>query len=158
MDIFTFWPRFSDRVARWQIFNTKNPDLGKFWRYLQWKLSVHFTAIWSILPPFGLFCGYLVFFPILVSCTKKNLAALFSDPLATQFRQKRQKTSLAVVKVSTLTVFIDLALDQTLVFQTFPVPNGIQIKCYYYITDRNMSQSKINFRKFNGRTRSLHIF
>jgi hypothetical protein len=39
---------------------------------------VYFMAIWSILWPFGLFCGYLlrVLFPILVCCTKKNLATL----------------------------------------------------------------------------------
>jgi hypothetical protein len=32
-------------------FQTKNPDLGKFWRVLQWKML-----------PFGLFYGYLVYF------------------------------------------------------------------------------------------------
>jgi hypothetical protein len=38
---------------------------------------VYFMAIWSILRPFGLFCGNLVcFFPFLVFYAKKNLATL----------------------------------------------------------------------------------
>jgi hypothetical protein len=49
-------------------FQTKNPDLGKFLRVLQWKMSVYymsivyFTATWYILRTFGIFCGYLVYF------------------------------------------------------------------------------------------------
>jgi hypothetical protein len=27
-------------------FQTKNPNLGKFWRVLQWKILVYFVAIW----------------------------------------------------------------------------------------------------------------
>jgi hypothetical protein len=46
-------------------------------------------AIWDILLPFGTFCVHLVhfvfiwyIFPVLVSCTKKNLATLvYSDLL-----------------------------------------------------------------------------
>jgi hypothetical protein len=34
-------------------FQTKNPSLGKFWRALEWKMLVYFTAIWHILGPFG---------------------------------------------------------------------------------------------------------
>jgi hypothetical protein len=47
---------------------TKNPNLGKFWRVLQWKGLVHFMAIWSNLLTFGIFvdiwyfCGLLVYF------------------------------------------------------------------------------------------------
>jgi hypothetical protein len=33
----------------------------------------YLTAIWYILWPFGTFCGH---FPVLVCCTKKNLATL----------------------------------------------------------------------------------
>jgi hypothetical protein len=43
-------------------FQAKNPSLGKFWRELQWKMLVYFMAIWSILQPFGIFCGHLVYF------------------------------------------------------------------------------------------------
>jgi hypothetical protein len=69
-------------------FKTKNPNSGKFWRVSQWKILVHFLAIWYILWPFCIFYAYLVyfmliwyilclfgiFFPVLVRCTKKNLA------------------------------------------------------------------------------------
>jgi hypothetical protein len=41
-------------------------------------------SIWDNLQPFGVFCGNLVYlmaiwyiFPVLVCCTKKNLATLF---------------------------------------------------------------------------------
>jgi hypothetical protein len=37
------------------FFQTKNPNLGKFWRYVQWKILVKFIAIWS-------FYGHLVYF------------------------------------------------------------------------------------------------
>jgi hypothetical protein len=44
---------------------------------------VYFVAIWYILWPFGIFCGHLVYFvaiwyifPVLVCCTKINLATL----------------------------------------------------------------------------------
>jgi hypothetical protein len=58
-------------------FQTKNPNLGKFWRALGWKIFMYFMAIWNILWRFGIFNDHLVhFFPVLVSCTKKNLATL----------------------------------------------------------------------------------
>jgi hypothetical protein len=52
-------------------FQTKNRNLGKFWRILQWKILVYFLAIWSIFRPFGIcilwpfgaFYGHLVYFP-----------------------------------------------------------------------------------------------
>jgi hypothetical protein len=50
-------------------FQTKNPNLGKFWRVLQWKILVYFITIRfilgpfaNILWPFGIFCGHLVYF------------------------------------------------------------------------------------------------
>jgi hypothetical protein len=62
---------------------TKNPNLGKFWRVLQWKMLVYFMDTRSILRSFVIFYGHLVYFvviwhifPVLVFCTKKNLAAL----------------------------------------------------------------------------------
>jgi hypothetical protein len=42
-------------------FQTKNPNLGKFWKVLQWKMMVfldhfvYFTAKWYILWSFGIF-------------------------------------------------------------------------------------------------------
>jgi hypothetical protein len=58
------------RDARWFIFKPKNPNLGKFWRALDWKMLIYFTAIWYIL------CSFGIFFPVLESCTKKTLATL----------------------------------------------------------------------------------
>jgi hypothetical protein len=48
-------------------FQTKNPNLGKFWRSLDWKnVDIfygnleYFTDIWYNLQPFGMVCGHLV--------------------------------------------------------------------------------------------------
>jgi hypothetical protein len=58
-------------------FQTKNTNLGKFWRALWWQILVHLMPIWYILWPFGIFCGHLVYFsPVLVCCSKKNPATL----------------------------------------------------------------------------------
>jgi hypothetical protein len=64
-------------------FQTKNPDLGTFWRILQKKRLVYSMAVWNILGSFGKFCGHLVIlwqfgiFPrVLVYCAKKNLTIL----------------------------------------------------------------------------------
>jgi hypothetical protein len=50
-------------------FHTKNPNLGKFWRALAWKMSEYFGAIWNIVHTLGTtiwtvvkYCGYLVLF------------------------------------------------------------------------------------------------
>jgi hypothetical protein len=40
-------------------FSNQKYLLGKFWRVLQWKMLVHFMAIWSISPLFG------IFFPVI---------------------------------------------------------------------------------------------
>jgi hypothetical protein len=64
-------------------FQTKNHYLGNFWRVLQWKMLVYFTAIWPILQQFRIFCDHLAYFmviwysfPVLVCSTDKNLATL----------------------------------------------------------------------------------
>jgi hypothetical protein len=43
-------------------FQTKNPNLGKFWRVLLWKIIPYFMTIWSILRPLEIFFGHLVYF------------------------------------------------------------------------------------------------
>jgi hypothetical protein len=43
-------------------FQTKNPNLGKFWRALGWKLFVYFMAPWNILLTFGIFNDHLAHF------------------------------------------------------------------------------------------------
>jgi hypothetical protein len=41
-------------------FQTKNPNLGKFWMALEWKMLVYFMTICNILRPFGIIYGRLV--------------------------------------------------------------------------------------------------
>jgi hypothetical protein len=41
-------------------FQTKNPNLGKFWSALEWKMLLYFMTIWNILRPFGIMGGRLV--------------------------------------------------------------------------------------------------
>jgi hypothetical protein len=39
-------------------FQTQNPNLGKFWRALDWKMLIYleyFTILWNILLSFGIF-------------------------------------------------------------------------------------------------------
>jgi hypothetical protein len=43
-------------------FQTKNPNLGKFWRALDWKMLISFVAIWNILQIFGIVYRYLGYF------------------------------------------------------------------------------------------------
>jgi hypothetical protein len=64
-------------------FQTKYPNLGKFWRALDWKILIYFMAIANIWLTFGIFYDHFLhflfiwyIFPILVSRAKKNLAAL----------------------------------------------------------------------------------
>jgi uncharacterized Tic20 family protein len=56
-------------------FKTKNRNLGKFWRALEWKILVYFMTIWNILLPFGIVYGHLelgIFFPPWYVWTKKK--------------------------------------------------------------------------------------
>jgi hypothetical protein len=46
-------------------FQTKNPNLGKFWRVLPWEILVYFMTIWSILQPLEIFYGHLVYFGVI---------------------------------------------------------------------------------------------
>jgi hypothetical protein len=43
-------------------FQTKNLNLGKFWRTLEWKMLKYFMAIWNILWTLGIFYDHLVHF------------------------------------------------------------------------------------------------
>jgi hypothetical protein len=88
-----FWSKLFVNEGSWLkkgcqmvYFLTKNPDLGKLSRGLQWMRLVYFIAIWSIIRTFGIiyghlfiFFGELVHFPVLVSINKWNLAALFFE-------------------------------------------------------------------------------
>jgi hypothetical protein len=43
-------------------FQTKNPNLCKFWRVLLWKILVYFMTIWTILGLLEIFLAHLVHF------------------------------------------------------------------------------------------------
>jgi hypothetical protein len=57
-----------DQGCQMVCFQSKNPNLGKFWRALNWKKLIYFVAIWNILLKFGMFysfgtiCVHLVHF------------------------------------------------------------------------------------------------
>jgi hypothetical protein len=58
-------------------FQTKNPNFGKIWRVLEWKMLLYFMTIWNILRPFGIIYGLLVQFVVIwYVWTEKNLATL----------------------------------------------------------------------------------
>jgi hypothetical protein len=61
-------------------FQTKNPDLGKNFGVLQWELLVYFTSIFWLFCLFSSYFAYflviLYIFPVLVCCSKNNLATL----------------------------------------------------------------------------------
>jgi hypothetical protein len=46
-------------------FQTKNRNFGTFLRALQWKMFVYFMDIGSILGPFDIFYGHLVYFVVI---------------------------------------------------------------------------------------------
>jgi phosphotransferase system glucose/maltose/N-acetylglucosamine-specific IIC component len=43
--------------------------------FIFWPFGI-FIFTWYILWAIGMFCGHLVYFPLLACCTKKNLATL----------------------------------------------------------------------------------
>jgi hypothetical protein len=50
----------SNQGCQMVCFQTKNPNSGKFWNVLQWKMLVYFMETWSILRSFAIFYGHLV--------------------------------------------------------------------------------------------------
>jgi hypothetical protein len=44
----------NDEGCQMVHFQTQNPNVGKFWRALKWKMLVYFLAILNIFQPFGL--------------------------------------------------------------------------------------------------------
>jgi hypothetical protein len=47
-------------------FQTKNPNLGKCWRALDWKMFLDFMAIWNILWRFGIYYDHLLHFVLIL--------------------------------------------------------------------------------------------
>jgi hypothetical protein len=81
--LFTDVAPSSSKVASWFLFNTDIPIWANFGGG---KMLIYFMTIWNILRTFGLFmtiwyilCSFGTFCPVLVSCTKKNLATLPSS-------------------------------------------------------------------------------
>jgi hypothetical protein len=74
----TFWAIFTNlsghpglRPRKWILcrsmqgcqmvcFQTKNPNYGKIWRALEYKMSLYFMTFWNILQAFGIICSLLV--------------------------------------------------------------------------------------------------
>jgi hypothetical protein len=46
-------------------FQAKNPNLGKFYMVLQWKILVYFMTIWTFLGTLEIFNGHLVYFVVI---------------------------------------------------------------------------------------------
>jgi hypothetical protein len=63
-----------------KYFNTKNAILGIFWRALEWKMLIYFMAMLDIFGPLGDLMAIWYIFPILVYCTKKNMATQAESP------------------------------------------------------------------------------
>jgi hypothetical protein len=54
-----------DQGCQMVCFQTKNPNLGKFCRVLQLKMSVYFMEIWSIIRSFSIIYLYSVYFVVI---------------------------------------------------------------------------------------------
>jgi hypothetical protein len=81
-------------------FLSKNPNLGKFGRVLQWKMLVYYMGICYILWPFVILCGYLAYiFPFWYVVQRKHSATLLGSRcgLAEEWRQNKQKPKGSVV-------------------------------------------------------------
>jgi hypothetical protein len=50
----------SNQGCQMVCFQTQNPNLGKFWRFLHWQMLVYFMDTWSMLRCFVIFYGHLV--------------------------------------------------------------------------------------------------
>jgi hypothetical protein len=65
ISLFLFGSRYQNIVMRLHgcqmvSFQTKNPNMGKFWRVLQWKMLVYFMDTWSISQSLVIFYGHSV--------------------------------------------------------------------------------------------------
>jgi hypothetical protein len=78
-------------------------DVGIFYGHF-----VYFMATLSflrpngkhILIPFGTFCGHFgILIPVLVCCTKKNLATLASDVFPSEFGEGQLRCEMSVKKI-----------------------------------------------------------
>jgi hypothetical protein len=59
-------------------FQTKNPDLGKFWRALDLKMFIYFMATWNILRRVGIFYDHLVHF-VFIWCIFSGFGIMYQE-------------------------------------------------------------------------------
>jgi hypothetical protein len=86
-----------NRVARWFLFKPKILNLGKFWRALDWKILIYFTAIWNILQTFGICYDDFVFLRYIFH----RFGLIAPENLATLIRN----TPLSLVSTNELVLF-----------------------------------------------------
>jgi hypothetical protein len=81
-----------------EYIENNNSNLGVFWRALEWKMLVYFLPFETVyghliyfmdLYIHGTICGNLVFLPVLVCCTKQNLATLGISMIENRERDRR---------------------------------------------------------------------
>jgi hypothetical protein len=94
------------RVARWHIFK---PDLGKFWRVSQWKMLEYVMDIWSILWPFGIFCGLWVYFIVIWffpfwHVVPRKIWQPCAPPQISEPNKRVQCSNMALISLSTIWV------------------------------------------------------
>jgi hypothetical protein len=134
-------PFFSSSHTKWRSKVNFPPNLCKFWRVLQGTMLVYFTAIWSffghlvyfvatwsIMWPFGLFCCHLVYFmfiwyicPVLVCCSKKNLATLTVSGVDLTRASQTIVSFFTFIVCRHCCTFFCLAVKNLIQFQTRPL-------------------------------------
>jgi hypothetical protein len=111
------------RVARCFILKPKIPIWVNFWRAFDWKMwprlifygrLIYLIAIWYIMCTFG------IFFPVLVSCPKKNLATLEGSSTF---------TFLNAAKIDAEFFFIGQKVSTSL---RFKITALLSLQCYSY--------------------------
>jgi hypothetical protein len=73
-------------------FQTKNPNLGKCWRALKWKMVVYFLTIWNIIHPFGIIYGRLVWL-VVIGYIFPNLVCLDQEKSGNSDLEMAQQNS-----------------------------------------------------------------
>jgi hypothetical protein len=96
----------ANRVARRFVFQTKNPNLGKFWRALEWKMLVYFMTIWNILRPFGITYGRLIGL-VVIWYIFPNLVSLGQEKSGNPGCKKKRPLGGYAVIIATLNPLMD---------------------------------------------------
>jgi hypothetical protein len=80
-------------------FKTKNPNLGRFWGDLQWKMLDYFMAFWSILQSFGIGISWLfgIFSPFWYVVSRKIWQPRQSPPFDLHRRSENMSPGFAAV-------------------------------------------------------------